>query len=176
MKLWGSGELHRFLFFYPKNKKLPLYYSSEYTFGSPAFYFTNSRSTLLLRFNICYRTVAFRPSITRGLALSCILSLYLLHIILFIIVNKNCLFLPIRCILATQPLIPPSTPSHIDHPHIKNAPTSVNGAWEVIVQFIGNVKQSCNYADFILFGKCQTFKPHRGTTTYWHLHYVDYVL
>ena len=85
------------------------------------------------------------------------ISLYLLYIILFIIVNKNCLFLPIRCILATQPLIPPSTPSHIDHPHIKNAPTSVNGAWEVIVQFIGNVKQSCNYADFILFGKCWGF-------------------
>jgi len=32
----GSGELHRFPFL--SNKKLPLYYSDEYTFGSPAFY------------------------------------------------------------------------------------------------------------------------------------------
>ena len=36
--------------FYLKNKKLPLYYSNEYTFGSPAFYKTTFRNTLLLRF------------------------------------------------------------------------------------------------------------------------------
>ena len=56
------------------NKKLPLYYSSEYTFGSPAFYGNISRSTFLLRFNGSYRTVAFRPSITRGLAFSWIFT------------------------------------------------------------------------------------------------------
>ena len=44
-----------------------MYYSTnEYTFGSPAFYKTFSRSTLLLRFIFRNRTVAFRPSITRG--------------------------------------------------------------------------------------------------------------
>jgi len=32
-------------------EKTAVYYSSEYTFGSPAFYKTISRSMLLIRFN-----------------------------------------------------------------------------------------------------------------------------
>ena len=53
-----------------EKQKTAVYYSRKYTFGSPAFYKTISRSKFLLRFNVSNRTVAFRPSITRGLALS----------------------------------------------------------------------------------------------------------
>ena len=54
-----------------EKQKTAVYYSSEniHSAVQPSIK-TISKSTLLLRFNIRNRTVAFRPSITRGLALS----------------------------------------------------------------------------------------------------------
>ena len=67
-------------------KNCPVVFSQN-TLGSPAFYKTSSRSTSLLRFTINNRTVAFRPPITRGLALSWV-HYYPYHVMCFMSIKK----------------------------------------------------------------------------------------
>ena len=64
-------HLHESVITIQEKWKTAVYYSSEniHSAVQPSIK-TNSKSTLLLRFNIRNRTVAFRPSIARGLALS----------------------------------------------------------------------------------------------------------